>query len=144
MEKTETVSVINLDEISLKSLLPVKIPQVGEKLQLTVSYAVSPDNFVIIAHSDEGKTMNKIVQCWSLAPYNALLFLQEKYWTSWLNQCQITTTPMTNPQAFQCPVLKKLALRVMLLLNLMTKNGTGIHLWNFNDVVPQNIKLMEI
>ena len=63
MEKTETDSLINPDEIQLKSLLPVKIPQVGEKLQLTVSYAVSPDNFVIIAHSDEGKTMNKIVQC---------------------------------------------------------------------------------
>ena len=63
MEKTETDSLINPDEMPLKSLLPVKIPQVGEKLQLTVSYAVSPDNFVIIAHSDEGKTMNKIVQC---------------------------------------------------------------------------------
>ena len=49
---------------------------------------------------------------------------------------------MTNPQAFQCPVLKKLALRVMLLLNLMTKNGIGMHLWNLMMLFPINIILM--
>jgi len=65
LEKTETDSLINHDEMSLKNLLPVKIPQVGEKLQLTVSYAVSPDNFVIIAHSDEGEVLDQLTQSMS-------------------------------------------------------------------------------
>ena len=40
---------INISEfLSLKTLLPPALPKVGSEFALTVSYAVSPDNFVIL------------------------------------------------------------------------------------------------
>ena len=40
---------INISEfLSLKTLLPPSLPEVGSEFEVTVSYAVSPDNFVIL------------------------------------------------------------------------------------------------
>ena len=44
---------INITEfLSLKTLLPPSLPEVGSEFEVTVSYAVSPDNFVILAQPD--------------------------------------------------------------------------------------------
>ena len=42
------------------SLTSVVLPNVGDEFELTVSYAVSPDNFVITTRNTEGR------YCWSL------------------------------------------------------------------------------
>ena len=40
---------INISEfLSLKTLLPPSLPEAGSEFEVTVSYAVSPDNFVIL------------------------------------------------------------------------------------------------
>ena len=53
-----TDSQINSSEfLSLKTLLPPCLPEPGSELEVRVSYAVSPDNFVILAQTggDEGE-----------------------------------------------------------------------------------------
>jgi len=46
---------MNISELlSLKTLLPPILPEEGSEFDLTVSYAVSPDNFVIVAESVGG------------------------------------------------------------------------------------------
>ena len=46
---------INISEfLSLKTLLPPALPEVGSEFALTVSYAVSPDNFVILPQPGGG------------------------------------------------------------------------------------------
>ena len=48
-------SELNISDIlSLKTLLPASIPEAGDEVEVTVSYAVSPDNFVILVHSANG------------------------------------------------------------------------------------------
>ena len=42
------------DLMSLKTLLPAEIPEVGDNLEVLVTYAVSPDNFVIVVNNIEG------------------------------------------------------------------------------------------
>ena len=42
------------DLMSLKTLLPAEIPEVGDNLEVLVTYAVSPDNFVIVVNNTEG------------------------------------------------------------------------------------------
>ena len=42
--------------LSLKTLLPPSLPEEGTEFELTVSYAVSPDSFVILPVSSGGRT----------------------------------------------------------------------------------------
>ena len=49
MEDDNNNEKINISQfLSLKTLLPPSLPETGSEFDLTVSYAVSPDNFVIL------------------------------------------------------------------------------------------------
>ena len=45
--------------LSLKTLLPPDLPAEGTELELTVSYAVSPDSFVILPVNSAGMSVTK-------------------------------------------------------------------------------------
>jgi len=59
-------SELNISDIlSLKTLLPASIPEAGDEVEVTVSYAVSPDNFVILVHSANGEALSELIQSMS-------------------------------------------------------------------------------
>jgi len=59
LESTPEVSLNDI--ISLKTLLPASLPCVGDHIQLTICYAVSPDNFVIRTLSDQGDELSELL-----------------------------------------------------------------------------------
>ena len=55
----------NISEfLSLKTLLPPCLPEAGSEFEVTVSYAVSPDNFVILPETGGGGGNYEVAQCW--------------------------------------------------------------------------------